>query len=69
MIRMLTNDVIDIVNRVEEINQEKEQFNKYKEISVKKIELDNKNLEQKCLKFKEIVNQFNSNFKPVLDEE
>lgn len=53
----------------EHIEQDKEQFAKYKDIAMQKIELDNKNLEKKCLKFKEIMQQFNSNFKPVLDLE
>ena len=53
----------------EQIQSEKEQFAKYKDISMKKIELDNKNLEKKCLKFKEIMSQFNSNFKPIIDIE
>ena len=48
------------------LKSEKEQFEKYKEVNTKKIELENKNLEQKYNKFKDIINQFNSNFKPIL---
>lgn len=53
------------------INLEKEQFEKYKDVSTKKIELENKNLEDKCLRFKEIMKQFDVNFKPIkeLEEE
>lgn len=53
----------------EQFEGEKKQFEKYKEISVKKIELDTNTLEQKCLKFKELMNQFNSNFKMGIDIE
>ena len=53
----------------EQFQSEKDQFAKYKDISIKKIELDNKNLEKKCLKFKEIMSQFNANFKPIIDIE
>ena len=47
---------------------DKNQFEKYKEVANKKIELENKSLEQKCDKFKEIIGQFNSNFKPIIKE-
>ena len=53
----------------EQFEGEKKQFEKYKEISVKKIELDSNTLEQKCLKFKELMSQFNSNFKTGFDIE
>ena len=51
------------------IDSDKKQFEKYKEVNNKKIELENKNLEQKCDRFKELINQFNSSFKPILEEE
>ena len=35
----------------------------------KKIELETKNLEQKCDKFKALIGQFNSKFNPMLKEE
>ena len=60
------------INRIKQseeiLNSEKEQFEKYKEVSNKKIELENKNLEQKYNKFKNIIDQFNSNFKPIIDD-
>lgn len=60
---------INRIHHAEEIlTSERNQFEKYKEVTNQKIELDNKNLEQKCNRFKEIVGQFNSNFKPILDE-
>ena len=49
----------------QQIDTDKDQFAKYKEIAMKKIELDNKNLEQQCLKFRDIMGQFNANFDPV----
>jgi len=51
------------------LDSEKNQFEKYKEVTNKKIELENKNIEQKCDRFKELINQFNSNFKPMIKEE
>lgn len=48
---------------------DKNQFEKYKEVANKKLELDNKNLEQKFDKFKELLNQFNSKFKPIIKDE
>lgn len=51
------------------LDSDKKQFEKYKEVNNKKIELENKNLEQKCDRFKELINQFNSSFKPILEEE
>jgi len=57
------------IHHAEEIlASERNQFERYKEVTNEKIELDNKNLEQKCARFKEIVGQFNSNFKPILNE-
>lgn len=47
---------------------EKNQFEKYKEVNNKKIELESKNLEQKCEKFKELIGQFNLKFSPMLEE-
>lgn len=51
------------------LNSEKTQFEKYKEVTNRKIELENKNIEQKCDRFKDLINQFNSNFKPIVKEE
>ena len=51
------------------LESERNQFEKYKEVNMKKIELENKNLEQKCDKFRELFSQFNSNFKPIMEEE
>ena len=51
------------------LESEKNQFEKYKEVNMKKIELENKSLEQKCDKFKELFSQFNSNFRPIVEEE
>ena len=50
------------------LESDKNQFEKYKEVTNKKLELENKNLEQKADKFKDLINQFNSRFKPVLKE-
>ena len=47
---------------------EKVQFEKYKEICNKRIELETKSLEQKCSKFKNIIGEFNTNFKPLIDD-
>lgn len=58
-----------ILHSQEIFESEKKQFEKYKEVCSKKIELENKNLEQKCDKFKELIGQFNSNFKPIMEEE
>lgn len=51
------------------LDSEKTQFEKYKEVTNKKIELENKNLEQKCDKLKDLISQFNSSFKPINKEE
>ena len=51
------------------LESEKNQFEKYKDVNMKKIELENKTLEQKCDRLKEMVNQFNSNFKPMMEQE
>lgn len=60
---------ISRIHHAEEIlSSERNQFERYKEVTNQKIELDNKTLEQKCARFKEIVGQFNSNFKPILDD-
>ncbi len=60
---------ISRIHHAEEIlASERAQFERYKEVTNEKIELDNKTLEQKCERFKEIVGQFNSNFKPILDD-
>ena len=53
----------------EMLNSEKNQFEKYKEVTNRKIELENKNIEQKCDRLKDLINQFNSNFKPIISEE
>ena len=59
---------INRIHHSEEIlASERNQFEKYKEVTNKKIELENKNLEQKCTRFKEIISQFNSNFRPILE--
>lgn len=56
------------IHHAEEIlSSEKAQFEKYKEVTNRKLELENKNLEQKCIRFKEIIGQFNLNFKPILE--
>ena len=47
------------------LESEKRQFDKYKDITNKRFELENKNIEKKCESLKNIVNQFNVNFKPV----
>ena len=47
---------------------EKEQFEKYKEMKEKKIDIANKELEQKCDKFKEVIAQFNMRFKKISGE-
>lgn len=61
---------INRIHHSEEIlKSEKEQFEKYKEVNNRKIELENKNLEQKYNKFRDIINQFNSNFRPIIEEE
>lgn len=57
------------IHHAEEIlESDKVQFEKYKEVTAKKVELESKNLEQKCAKFKDIINQFNSNFKPIIED-
>lgn len=53
----------------EMLDSEKTQFEKYKEVTNRKIELENKNIEQKCDRFKALINNFNSNFKPMVKEE
>ena len=61
---------IDRIRHDEDVlSSEKEQFEKYKDVTLKKIELENKNLEKKCEKLKDIISQFNINFKPIKDEE
>lgn len=49
------------------LESEKKDFEQYKELENRRIELENKNLEDKYDKFKLIINQFNSNFKPILE--
>lgn len=44
---------------------EKEQFEKYKKVKETKIELANKEIEQKCEKFKEVITQFNTRFRKI----
>lgn len=51
------------------LNSDKNQFEKYKEVTNRKIELENKNIEQKCDRFKDLINQFNLNFKPMISDE
>ncbi len=52
----------------EKIKSQRNQLEKYKEVTNKKIELETKNLEQKCARFKQIVSEFNSNFRPILED-
>ena len=48
---------------------ERDQFNDYKEVNNKRIEVEKKDLEQQFNKFKQIIDQFNLNFKSSLEEE
>lgn len=60
---------INRIHHAEEIlASERNQFERYKEITNEKLELESKNFEQKCIKFKEIISQFNSNFKPITED-
>lgn len=45
-----------------ELDTQREQCAKYKELEEKKLELGNHNLSQSCARFKELVSQFNSGF-------
>ena len=56
-----------IHNAEEILESEKNQFERYKDINNKRIELETKELEQKCARFKNIVGQFNTNFKPLIE--
>ena len=47
---------------------EKEQFEKYKEEEEKKLSLEKANLNQRCERFKKIVEQFNKNFAKLPEE-
>jgi len=58
-----------IRNAEEALISDRNQFEKYKDITNKKIELESKSLEQKCDKFKQLISDFNSNFRPVIKEE
>ena len=52
------------INHEKEILQaDKEQFEKYREVNNKRIEIENKNLEQQFNKFRQVIDQFNVNFK------
>ena len=57
------------IHHSEEIlESDKKEFEQYKEVTTKKIELENKNLEQKCSKFRSMISEFNSNFKPIIED-
>ena len=51
----------------EKIQFEREQFNSFKEVNNKRIEVENRDLEQQFNKFKQIIDQFNLNFKTSLE--
>ena len=60
---------LDRIKHSQEIlDSDKEQFEKHKKMTKEKIELENKNLEQKCDKIRELISQFNLNFKPIIEE-
>ena len=44
------------------------QFEKYKEVCNKKIDIQSQSLEQKFEKFKNMVAQFNEKFKPIIEK-
>ena len=46
---------------------EREQFNSFKEVNNKRIEVEKRDLEQQFNKFKQIIDQFNLNFKTSLE--
>ncbi len=56
-----------IKNGQKELQLQKEQFAKSKELEEKKLELESKNLSQSCARFKELVTQFNSGFQQLPD--
>lgn len=49
------------------LTADKEQFEKYRQVAMERVNLETRNLENRCSKFKDIVNQFNTNFKPSID--
>ena len=58
------------INHASEIFlSEKEQFEKYKAMTEEKLQLETRNLEIKCKRIKDMIGQFNNNFKPILEEE
>lgn len=63
------NIEIERIHHLEEIfESDKKEFEQYKEITTKKLELENANLEQKCAKFRNMISQFNSNFRPIIED-
>ena len=52
-----------IKTKESELEEQKLQFEKYKEVEKQKLELESKNLSQSCARFKELVSQFNLGFK------
>ena len=64
----LSNEKRKIEKEKELIKAEKEQFEKYKENKERKIELANKELEQKCDKFKGVIKEFNTRFRMMKED-
>ena len=64
----LSNEKNRIEKEKELIKAEKEQFEKYKENKERKIELANKELEQKCDKFKGVIKEFNTRFRMMKED-
>jgi len=52
-----------LLNERQVLSAERKQFERQKEVSEKKIELANKNIEQKYAEFKDVIMQFNTKFK------
>lgn len=53
----------------EMLQNDKEQFEKYREVNNKRIEIENRNLEQQFNKFRQVIDQFNVNFKATESNE
>ena len=61
---------LDRINHEREVLQfERDQFNSYKEVNNKRIEVEKRDLEQQFSKFKQIIDQFNLNFKTSLNSD
>ena len=64
----LTRDTEEFANEKKFLQNEQEQFAKYKELEQKKMDLEEKNLQASCARFKELVSQFNSGFDQLPNE-